>query len=352
MDRAVVLYDEDCDFCRWATAKLLAWDRGGRLRAVALQHPEAERLLPGMDREQRMTSWHLVTPDGRVRSAGRAVAPLLRLLPGGAPRPGTEETLEHASEPSAAPSTLRRNAMSRRRPAPDGTGTMGGDRVPEVLTQLEALADPTRLAGMARYGISTTHALGVSMPELRRMARRMGNDHDRALALWATGVHEARILASMTDDVERVAPSQMDAWTRDFDSWDLCDQVCGNLFDRTAHAFRKAKAWSGHGREFVRRAAFATVAGAAVHRKDVGDEPFEAFLPVIVTTATDERNYVKKAVNWALRQIGKRNPRLNRRAIATAREISRLDSRAARWIAADALRELTSPAVQDRLHRT
>ena len=229
---------------------------------------------------------------------------------------------------------------------------MGVDRVPEVLTQLEALADPTRLAGMARYGISTTHALGVSMPELRRMARRMGDDHDRALALWATGVHEARILASMTDDVERVTPSQMDAWTRDFDSWDLCDQVCGNLFDRTAHAFRKAKAWSGHGREFVRRAAFATMAGAAVHRKDVGDEPFEAFLPVIVTTATDERNYVKKAVNWALRQIGKRNLRLNRRAIDTAREISRLDSRAARWIASDALRELTSPAVQDRLRRT
>jgi len=221
-----------------------------------------------------------------------------------------------------------------------------------VLTQLEALADPTRLAGMARYGISTTHALGVSMPELRKMARRIENDHDRALALWATGIHEARILASMTDDVERVTPSQMDAWTRDFDSWDLCDQVCGNLFDRTAHAFRKVKAWSGHSREFVRRAAFATVAGAAVHRKDVGDEPFEAFLPVIVTTATDERNYVKKAVNWALRQIGKRNPRLNRKAIATAREISRLDSRAARWIAADALRELTSPAVQDRLHRT
>ena len=118
---------------------------------------------------------------------------------------------------------------------------MGGDRVPEVLTQLEALADPTRLAGMARYGISTTHALGVSMPELRRMARRMGNDHDRALALWATGVHEARILASMTDDVERVTPSQMDAWTRDFDSWDLCDQVCGNLFDRTPQKMKSNK---------------------------------------------------------------------------------------------------------------
>jgi 3-methyladenine DNA glycosylase AlkD len=156
----------------------------------------------------------------------------------------------------------------------------------------------------------------------------------------------------MTDDVERVTPSQMDAWARDFDSWDLCDQVCGNLFDRTPHTFRKAMAWSGRRSEFVRRAGFATMASAAVHRKDVGDEPFEAFLPVIVATATDERNYVKKAVNWALRQIGKRDSELNRSAIATAREISELDSRAARWIAADALRELTSLPVQDRLRRT
>jgi 3-methyladenine DNA glycosylase AlkD len=226
------------------------------------------------------------------------------------------------------------------------------DRVAEVLEQLEAIADPTRLAGMARYGISTTNALGVPIPELRRVARRMGNDHDRALALWTTGVHEARILASMTDEVTRVTPSQMDAWAREFDSWDLCDQVCGNLFDRTPHAFGKARAWSGRGTEFVRRAGFATMACAAVHRKDVGDQPFEAFLPVIVGASTDERNYVKKAVNWALRQIGKRNAGLNRRAIATANEISGLDSGAARWIGADALRELTSPAVQDRLRRS
>jgi 3-methyladenine DNA glycosylase AlkD len=180
----------------------------------------------------------------------------------------------------------------------------------------------------------------------------MGNDHDRALALWTTGVHEARILASMTDEVPRVTPSQMDAWAREFDSWDLCDQVSGNLFDRTPHAFRKARAWSARRSEFVRRAGFATMACAAVHRKDVGDEPFEAFLPVIVGASTDERNYVKKAVNWALRQIGKRNAGLNRRAIATANEISGLDSGAARWIGADALRELTSPAVQDRLRRS
>ena len=236
--------------------------------------------------------------------------------------------------------------MSGRRAASDRTAEVA--LVAEILKQLEAIADPAPLPG---YGISTTNALGVSIQELRRVARRLGNDHDRALALWTTGVHEARILASMTDEVARVTPSQMDAWAHEFDSWDLCDQVCGNLFDRTPHAFRRARAWSARRREFVRRAGFATMACAAVHRKEVGDEPFEAFLPVIVGASTDERNYVKKAVNWALRQIGKPDSALNRKAIATAREISALDSSAARSIAADALRELTSPAVQDRLRR-
>jgi 3-methyladenine DNA glycosylase AlkD len=239
--------------------------------------------------------------------------------------------------------------MSGRRAASERIAEV--DRVAEVQKELDAIADPNRLAGMASYGISTTNALGVSIPELRRVARRLGNDHDRALALWTTGVHEARILASMTDEVARVTPSQMDAWAHEFDSWDLCDQVCGNLFDRTPHAFRRARIWSARGSEFVRRAGFATMACAAVHRRDVGDEPFEAFLPVIVGASTDERNYVKKAVNWALRQIGKRDSALNRKAIATAREISALDSSAARWIAADALRELTSPAIQNRLPR-
>jgi 3-methyladenine DNA glycosylase AlkD len=238
--------------------------------------------------------------------------------------------------------------MSVRRAASERTAEVA--LVAEVLEQLEAIADPARLAGMARYGISTTNALGVPIPELRRVARRMGNDHDRAIGLWTTGVHEARILASMTDEVARVTPSQMDAWAQ-FDTWDLCDQVCGNLFDRTPHAFRKARVWSASGREFVRRAGFATMACAAVHRKDVGDEPFEGFLPLIVGASTDERNYVKNAVNWALRQIGKRDSALNRRAIATAKEIFALDSSAARWIAADALRELTSPTVQNRLRR-
>jgi 3-methyladenine DNA glycosylase AlkD len=159
--------------------------------------------------------------------------------------------------------------MSGRRAASERTAEVA--LVAEVLKQLEAIADPARLAGMARYGISTTNALGVPIPELRRVARRMGNDHDRAIALWTTGVHEARILASMTDEVARVTPSQMDAWAREFDSWDLCDQVCGNLFDRTPHAFRRARAWRVRRSEFVRRAAFATMASAAVHRKDVED---------------------------------------------------------------------------------
>lgn len=228
---------------------------------------------------------------------------------------------------------------------------MDVDRVHQVLKQLEAVADPSRLAGMARYGIAVDEAMGVSIPELRGIAREIGTDHALALRLWETGIHEARILAGMVEDPKEVTPQQMDAWVRDFDSWDLCDQVCGNLFDRTEHAFAEAVRWAGRRDEFVRRAGFAVMAVAAVHRKDVGDEPFEAFLPVIAAAATDERNYVKKAVNWALRQIGKRSLALNRKALATAKQIQEIDSRAARWIASDALRELSSPAVLSRVRR-
>jgi 3-methyladenine DNA glycosylase AlkD len=218
-----------------------------------------------------------------------------------------------------------------------------------VIGRLEAMSDPSRLSGMARYGISTGRALGVSIPELRGLAREIGRDHGLALALWGSGVHEARILASMVDDPARVTGAQMEAWVLDLDSWDLCDQVCGNLLDRTRHAFPKASAWASREEEFVRRAGFAIVAWAAVHRRDLGDEPFEAFLPTILAASTDERNFVKKAVSWALRGIGKRDPRLNAAAIATAEEIRALDSRSARWIANDALRELTSEEVQRRL---
>jgi 3-methyladenine DNA glycosylase AlkD len=180
-------------------------------------------------------------------------------------RLATEDAWERSLALGAAPSNRRGSAMSGRRPASERTAEV--DRVAELLKQLEEIADRSRLAGMARYGISTTNALGVSIPELRRLARAMGIDHDRALALWTTRVHEARILASTTDEVQRVTPSQMDAWASEFDSWDLCDQVCGNLFDRTPHAFRMARAWSARRSEFVRRAGFATMACAAVHRK-------------------------------------------------------------------------------------
>ena len=187
------------------------------------------------------------------------------------------------------------------------------------------------------------------MPDLRKLARAIGRDHDLAIALWETNVHEARLLAGMIDDPAQVTEAQMEVWVHDFDSWDLCDQVCGNLFDRTPYAFRKASEWTLREDEFVKRAGFATVACAAVHRKDVDDERFEVFLPIIRAESTDERNFVKKAVNWALRQIGKRSPALNANAVATAEQIRRIDSKAARWIGSDALRELTSPAVRERL---
>lgn len=213
------------------------------------------------------------------------------------------------------------------------------------------MGDPSRLAGMQRYGIDTRRALGVTVTELRALARRLGRDHQLAAGLWDSGVHEARILASMLDDPMAVTEAQMEDWVLGFDSWDLCDQVCGNLFDRTPHAFDAAVRWSAREEEFVKRAAFALMACAAVHRKGEPDERFEAFLPIIRAQAGDDRNYVKKAISWALRQIGKRSPELNARAIRTAEEIRGLDARAARWIAADALRELRSPAVRARLVR-
>jgi 3-methyladenine DNA glycosylase AlkD len=223
------------------------------------------------------------------------------------------------------------------------------DRARSVLQTLEGMGDPERRAGMARFGINAERALGITVTELRALARTLGRDHGLADALWRTGVHEARMLATLVDRPQDVTEAQMEAWVRDLDSWDLCDGVCGNLFDRTPFAFDKAVEWSGREREFEKRAGFALMAWSAVHHKDVGDEHFEAFLPLIVAQATDDRPYVRKAVNWALRQIGKRSPALHRSAILTARRIREIDARSARWIAADALRELESPAVAERL---
>ena len=212
------------------------------------------------------------------------------------------------------------------------------------------MAVPSRLDGMARYGIRTDRAIGVTIYELRPLARRLGPDHGLALELWDTGIHEARILAGFVDNPALVTEQQMEAWALDFDSWDLCDQVCG-LFEETSFAWSKAHEWSEREEEFVKRAAFAIVAGLAVHAKDAPDRDFERFLSVIRRAATDERNYVKKAASWALRNVGKRNPRLNAKAIATAERLRSSASRSARWVGSDALRELASEKIQQRLRR-
>jgi 3-methyladenine DNA glycosylase AlkD len=225
-------------------------------------------------------------------------------------------------------------------------------RANALLTELYAHTNPKNVAGMARYGITSKNVLGLTAPYLRQLRRSIGTDHELALQLWSSGVYEARILAAMIADPARMTASLMTAWAREFDNWAICDGVCIHLFNRTAAAHRVASAWSRRQPEFVRRAGFTMMATLAVHDKDAGDAVFKAYLRRIMQTATDERNGVKKAINWALRQIGKRNMALNEAAVRTAKTIQRLESAAARWIAADALRELQSPAVQKRLKRT
>jgi len=221
--------------------------------------------------------------------------------------------------------------------------------VADVLAELRAKASPVNVEGMARFGMTPDRRLGVSVPDLRKIARQAGRDHALALELWRTGIPEAQIVASMIADPRQLTDAQMEEWVRDLNSWDVCDQTCMNLFDKSPLAWQKVLDWSEREEEFVKRAAFSLIASLAWHDKKATDEQFIALLPVIRREATDERNYVKKAVNWALRHIGKRNRALNAAAIATAQEIQQLDSRAARWIAADALRELQGEAVQRRL---
>ncbi len=221
----------------------------------------------------------------------------------------------------------------------------------EIIGELRMLSNPEAAAGMGRFGIEVENTLGISIPVLRRIARRVGRDHDLAGDLWRSGVHEARILASMVDDPGLVSEARMEEWVGSFGSWDVCDQCCNNLFSRTAYAWQKAVEWSGRREEFVKRAGFVLMANLAVHDKKAADERFEGFFPIIAAESGDERNFVKKAVNWALRQIGKRNRALNLKAVEAAESMATASagSKAARWIAADALRELTSPEVRGRL---
>jgi 3-methyladenine DNA glycosylase AlkD len=219
----------------------------------------------------------------------------------------------------------------------------------EIIEMLRQGADPECVAGMARFGINPDKTLGLSIPFLWNISKEIGKDHELAGQLWRSGIREARILAGIIDEPEKVTEKQMDRWVRDFDSWDVCDQVCSRLFDKTPFAYKKASEWTKRDEEYAKRAGFAMMAVLSVHDKKASDKEFEKFLPMIVRAAKDERNYVRKAVNWALRQIGKRNRALNKKAIQTAEKIRRIDSKSARWIAADALRELKSDAVQRRL---
>ena len=219
----------------------------------------------------------------------------------------------------------------------------------DILKELKAKADPENVEGMARYGISTVGRLGVKVPDMRKIAKEAGKDHALALELWKTGIPDAQIVAALVGEPEKLTDAQMEDWVRDFNSWDVCDQVCMNLFDKSPLAIKKIHDWSRREEEFVKRAAYALIACLAWHDKEAEDETFRKLFPVIKRGATDERNYVKKSVNWALRHIGKRNSPLNRAAIDVAEEIKHMDSKAARWIASDALRELKSENVQKRL---
>ncbi len=220
-----------------------------------------------------------------------------------------------------------------------------------VLRELVGLADPKVRAKMAYFGVRVPKAHGISAPVLHQFAKHIGKDHRLAQQLWTTGIHEARILATLIGESEKVTAAEMDRWVRDFDSWDVVDAACCYLYAHARPAWNKAAAWSRRREEFAKRASFSLIAYLSYKDKEAPDARFARFLRVIEREAYDERNFVKKAVNWALRNIGKRNMRLNREAIRAAGRIRLQGSRAARWIAADALRELKNAAVQRRLLR-
>jgi 3-methyladenine DNA glycosylase AlkD len=219
-----------------------------------------------------------------------------------------------------------------------------------IITQLTNLSNPENIEGMARFAISTQKTYGIRIPELRKIAKKAGINHNLAKELWEADYRETKILACMIDDSELVTEEQMDRWASKFDDWEICDQCCMNLFRKTPFVYKKIFEWSTHQEEFIKRAAFTLIAVQAVHDKKAQDIEFEQFFPIIINESIDNRHYVKKAVNWALRQIGKINMELNEKAIIIAEKIYTINSKSARWIATDALRELKSEKVQKRLN--
>lgn len=225
----------------------------------------------------------------------------------------------------------------------------------EIVKKLKSLENPVNIAGMARFGIVTKKAFGISAPVLKSLAKEVKKQtqdrHALALELWQTGIHEARAIAYLIDDVKQVTEGQMESWVKDFDNWAICDGTCGTLFCKTQFAYQKAFEWSEREEEFIKRAGLVLPAWLAVHDKKADDIKIAQFLPIFESKADDERNFIKKAVNWSLRQIGKRNLHLNNLAIETAEKIKAQGTKSARWIAADALRELTNEKVLERLNK-
>lgn len=221
--------------------------------------------------------------------------------------------------------------------------------VDAVVAELRRLATPRTRDGLARFAIPSHHAFGVTVADLRKLAKRLGRDHALALALWETGWYEARMLAAFVDDPGQVTAAQMDRYCRDFDNWAIVDTLCFHLFDRTPHAWKRIVAWAKRRPEFERRAAFALLWGIALHDKQAPDERFLEGLALIEQATEDDRNFVKKAVNMALRAIGKRNAALHAAAIATAERLAASTDPTARWNGKDALRELRGASVARRL---
>lgn len=219
----------------------------------------------------------------------------------------------------------------------------------DIIKELESLSSPEDVEGMARFGITPEKTYAVRIPELRRIAKVAGKNHQLALELWEADYRETRILACMVEDPKTMTEEQMNKWASEFDYWEICDQCCMKLFRMTPFAYKKIFEWSQREEEFAKRAAFTLIAVLAVHDKDAADGKFEQLFPIIIRESTDYRNYVKKAVNWALRHIGKRNLKLNRKAIKIAKKIDKMDSKSAKWIAKDALRELESDKIRNRL---
>ncbi len=218
-----------------------------------------------------------------------------------------------------------------------------------IVKDLKKLHNPKNVEGMARYGINPQFALGISIPYLRKKAKEIGKDHKLALELWETKIHEARILSSLLEEPKLISRIQMNNWASDFNSWDLCDQVCNNLFRKTEFAYEKAVEWSMKKKEFVKRAGFVLMASLSVHSRELTNDDFLKFFEYIKSAAVDERNFVKKAVNWSVRNIGKRNLFLHKKAIQLSQEILGLNTKPSSWIAKNALLELQSEKIISRI---